>query len=145
MVRQWQELLHGERYSPVVVGKPARFRQAGRGVRGKGRQVTDPAELDDAIREMIAYDGPVIMDVLVEKHENCFPMIPSGKPHNEMLLGDAEAADDIGRRSKATARCWSRKGRRTCLHSRLRRARSSHSAYDLRDPNSQVENATRWP
>ena len=56
----------------------------------------DPAELDDAIREMIAYDGPFILDVLVEKHENCFPMIPSGKPHNEMLLGDMEAAEDIG-------------------------------------------------
>ena len=40
----------------------------------------------DAIQEMIDYDGPFILDVLVEKHENCFPMIPSGKPHNEMLL-----------------------------------------------------------
>ena len=45
---------------------------------------------------MIDYDGPFILDVLVEKHENCFPMIPSGKPHNEMLLGDLEAAEDIG-------------------------------------------------
>ena len=62
----------------------------------KGRQVSDPAELDDAIREMMDYDGPFILDVLVEKHENCFPMIPSGKPHNEMLLGDLEAAEDIG-------------------------------------------------
>ena len=50
----------------------------------------DPADLDEAIMEMIRYDGPVIFDCLVEKHENCFPMIPSGKPHNEMLLGDAE-------------------------------------------------------
>ncbi len=55
-------------------------------------QVTDPADLDDAIMEMLDYPGPVIMDCLVEKHENCFPMIPSGKPHNEMLLSaDAEA------------------------------------------------------
>ena len=44
----------------------------------------------DAIAEMLAYPGPVICDCLVEKHENCFPMIPSGKPHNEMLLGEAE-------------------------------------------------------
>lgn len=45
---------------------------------------------------MIDSDCPFILDVLVEKHENCFPMIPSGKPHNEMLLGDEIAADDIG-------------------------------------------------
>jgi acetolactate synthase-1/2/3 large subunit len=45
--------------------------------------------------DMIKYDGPVIMDCLVEKHENCFPMIPSGKPHNEMLLGDASTEDAI--------------------------------------------------
>ena len=93
MVRQWQELLHGERYSPVLVGKPARFRQTGRGVRLQGHPVsTTPTDLDDAIMEMLAYDGPVIFDCRVEKHENCFPMIPSGKPHNEMLLGDADTA-----------------------------------------------------
>ncbi len=45
--------------------------------------------------EMLAYDGPVIFDCLVEKHENCFPMIPSGKPHNEMLLGDASTEGAI--------------------------------------------------
>ena len=48
------------------------------------------------IMEMIRYDGPVIFDCLVEKHENCFPMIPSGKPHNEMLLGDADTQGVIG-------------------------------------------------
>ena len=46
--------------------------------------------------EMIRYDGPVIFDCLVEKHENCFPMIPSGKAHNEMMLGDADTAGAIG-------------------------------------------------
>ncbi len=50
----------------------------------------DPKDLDAAIQQMLDYDGPFILDVLVEKHENCFPMIPSGKPHNEMLLGEAE-------------------------------------------------------
>jgi acetolactate synthase-1/2/3 large subunit len=55
----------------------------------KGILCSDPADLDEAIKEMLAYDGPVIFDCLVEKHENCFPMIPSGKAHNEMLLGDA--------------------------------------------------------
>ena len=55
--------------------------------------------LDDAIREMIAVDRPVIFDCCVDKTENCFPMIPSGKAHNEMILGDAgdgEASQDIG-------------------------------------------------
>ena len=60
----------------------------------KGIRCDDPAKLDDAIAEMIDYDGPVIFDCLVEKHENCLPMIPSGKPHNEMILPDF--ADDIG-------------------------------------------------
>jgi len=46
--------------------------------------------------EMIEYDGPVIFDCLVEKHENCFPMIPSGEPHNKMLLGEASTKDAIG-------------------------------------------------
>jgi acetolactate synthase-1/2/3 large subunit len=46
--------------------------------------------------EMLNYDGPVIFDCLVEKHENCFPMIPSGAPHNEMLLGDVNATNAIG-------------------------------------------------
>ena len=54
-----------------------------------------PNELDDAIIEMLEYDGPVIFDCLVEKHENCFPMIPSGKAHNEMLLGDASTKGAI--------------------------------------------------
>ncbi|HBN30780.1 MAG TPA: acetolactate synthase 3 large subunit, partial [Rhodobacteraceae bacterium] len=62
----------------------------------KGIRCSDPKDLDDAIHEMLAYDGPVIFDCLVEKHENCFPMIPSGKPHNEMLLGDASTEDAIG-------------------------------------------------
>ncbi|MEO1178032.1 MAG: acetolactate synthase 3 large subunit, partial [Pseudomonadota bacterium] len=47
-------------------------------------------ELDDAINDMISIDRPVIFDCVVEKHENCFPMIPSGKAHNEMLLGEAD-------------------------------------------------------
>ena len=61
----------------------------------KGLMVSDPADLDDAIMEMINYDGPVLFDCLVEKHENCFPMIPSGEPHNKMLLGEASTKDAI--------------------------------------------------
>ena len=86
MVRQWQELLHGERYSSSYSEALPDFVKLAEAFGGKGIQCSDPANLDEAIAEMIAYDGPVIFDCLVEKHENCFPMIPSGKAHNEMLL-----------------------------------------------------------
>jgi acetolactate synthase-1/2/3 large subunit len=89
MVRQWQQLLHGERYSHSWSEALPDFVKLAEAFGGKGIRVSDPKDLDDAIMEMLAYDGPVIFDCLVEKHENCFPMIPSGKPHNEMLLGDA--------------------------------------------------------
>lgn len=89
MVRQWQELLHGSRYSHSWSEALPDFVKLAEAFGAKGIQCSDPKELDDAIMEMIEYDGPVIFDCLVEKHENCFPMIPSGKPHNEMLLGQA--------------------------------------------------------
>ncbi|MFB9225122.1 acetolactate synthase 3 large subunit [Paracoccus cavernae] len=88
MVRQWQQLLHGERYSQSWSDSLPDFVKLAEAFGAKGRMVSDPAELDDAIQEMLDYDGPFILDVLVEKHENCLPMIPSGKPHNEMLLPD---------------------------------------------------------
>ena len=59
----------------------------------KGILCSDPADLDDAIMEMLAYDGPVIFDCHVEKHENCLPMSPSGEPHNKMLLGEGAATE----------------------------------------------------
>ncbi len=89
MVRQWQELLHGERYSQSWSEALPDFVKMAEAFGGKGIRVDNPGDLDDAIAEMLAYDGPVILDCLVEKHENCFPMIPSGKAHNEMILGDA--------------------------------------------------------
>ena len=98
MVRQWQQLLHGERYSQSWSESLPDFVKLAEAFGAKGIQCQDPADLDDAIREMIAHDGPVVFDCLVEKHENCFPMIPSGRPHNEMLLGDAETKDAIGAR-----------------------------------------------
>jgi acetolactate synthase-1/2/3 large subunit len=95
MVRQWQELLHGERYShswseacPISPSSP-------RPSAARASWSSDPADLDDAIMEMMDYDGPVIFDCLVEKHENCFPMIPSGEPHNKMLLGEPRRPDAI--------------------------------------------------
>ncbi len=90
MVRQWQELLHGERYSNSWSEALPDFVKLAEAFGAKGIYCDNPADLDDAIREMLAYDGPVIFDCVVEKHENCFPMIPSGKAHNEMLLGEAE-------------------------------------------------------
>jgi len=96
MVRQWQQLLHGERYSQSWSESLPDFVKLAEAFGAKGIRVSDPKDLDDAIMEMLNYDGPVIMDCLVEKHENCFPMIPSGAPHNEMLMGDANVEDAIG-------------------------------------------------
>jgi acetolactate synthase-1/2/3 large subunit len=96
MVRQWQELLHGERYSHSWSEALPDFVKLAEAFGAKGITCSDPAGLDDAIMEMINHDGPVIFDCLVEKHENCFPMIPSGAPHNEMLLGEAETQGAIG-------------------------------------------------
>ena len=88
MVRQWQELLHGERYSHSWSEALPDFVKLAEAFGAKGIRVSDPADLDEAIMEMLAHDGPVIFDCMVEKHENCFPMIPSGEPHNKMLLGE---------------------------------------------------------
>ncbi|WP_319823615.1 acetolactate synthase 3 large subunit [Thalassovita sp.] len=96
MVRQWQELLHGERYSHSWSEALPDFVKLAEAFGAKGIYCDNPADLDDAIMEMINHDGPVIFDCLVEKHENCFPMIPSGEPHNKMLLGDASTKDAIG-------------------------------------------------
>jgi len=95
MVRQWQQLLHGERYSHSWSESLPDFVKLAEAFGCKGIRCDDPAKLDDAIQEMLDYDGPVIFDCLVERHENCFPMIPSGKPHNEMLLGDASTEGAI--------------------------------------------------
>ena len=93
MVRQWQELLHGGRYSESYSQALPDFVKLAEAYHAKGIRCSDPAQLDAAIQEMIDYPGPVIFDCLVAKEENCFPMIPSGKAHNEMLLPD-EATDE---------------------------------------------------
>ncbi|MBE9638132.1 acetolactate synthase 3 large subunit [Salipiger mangrovisoli] len=95
MVRQWQQLLHGERYSQSWSEALPDFVKLAEAFGAKGIICKDPKDLDDAIMEMLDHDGPVIFDCLVEKHENCFPMIPSGEPHNKMLLGDAQATNAI--------------------------------------------------
>jgi len=92
MVRQWQELLHGGRYSESYTAALPDFVKLAEAFGAKGRRVTDPAELDEAIRFMIETPGAVVLDVAVDELENCFPMIPSGAAHNEMLLGPEDEA-----------------------------------------------------
>jgi acetolactate synthase-1/2/3 large subunit len=94
MVRQWQDLLHGGRYAHSYSESLPDFVKLADAYGAKGIKCSDPSKLDAAIAEMLDYDGPVIFDCLVEKHENCLPMIPSGKPHNEMILPDF--SEDIG-------------------------------------------------
>jgi acetolactate synthase-1/2/3 large subunit len=94
MVRQWQELLHGGRYAHSYSESLPDFVKLAEAYGGHGIKCDNPADLDAAIKEMIDSPRPVLFDCLVEKHENCLPMIPSGKPHNEMILPDF--AGDVG-------------------------------------------------
>jgi len=93
MVRQWQELLHGGRYSESYTDSLPDFVKLAEAYGCVGLRVQDPARVDDTIREMIEVDRPVICDVVVDQKENCFPMIPSGKAHNEMLIGSNEGVE----------------------------------------------------
>jgi acetolactate synthase-1/2/3 large subunit len=90
MVRQWQELLHGSRYSESYSESLPDFVKLAEAYGAHGIRCSDPADLDAAILEMIDTPKPVIFDCLVDKFENCLPMIPSGKPHNEMILPDSD-------------------------------------------------------
>src|SRR5712691_3987802 len=89
MVRQWQQLLHGERYSHSYSESLPDFVKLAEAYGGLGIRCEKPGDLDAAIHEMIKVKKPVLFDCKVDKTENCFPMIPSGRAHNEMLLGDA--------------------------------------------------------
>ncbi len=90
MVRQWQELLHGGRYAHSYSEALPDFVKMAEAFGATGLRAQTPEELDKAIEEMLATDGPVIFDCIVTKEENCFPMIPSGKAHNEMILDRGE-------------------------------------------------------
>jgi acetolactate synthase I/II/III large subunit len=94
MVRQWQELLHGGRYSHSYSEALPDFVKLAEAYGAHGIRCSDPANLDAAIMEMLESPKPVIFDCLVDKTENCLPMIPSGKAHNEMILPDTD--EDIG-------------------------------------------------
>jgi acetolactate synthase-1/2/3 large subunit len=95
MVRQWQQLLHGNRLSHSYTESLPDFVKLGEAYGWTGMSCENPAELDDAIREMIDTKGPVIFDCRVATLANCFPMIPSGKAHNEMLLGDDVTEEEV--------------------------------------------------
>jgi len=92
MVRQWQELLHGGRYSESYSEALPDFVKLAEAFHGVGLRATSVDDLDRVIREMIAVDRPVIADICVDQKENCFPMIPSGAAHNEMILGPEHQA-----------------------------------------------------
>jgi len=89
MVRQWQELLHGGRYSQSYSEALPDFVKLAEAYHAVGIRCEKPGDLDGAIKEMIDVNKPVIFDCVVDQKENCFPMIPSGRAHNEMILGDA--------------------------------------------------------
>ena len=87
MVRQWQELLHEKNYSESYSEALPDFVKLAEAYGCKGIKADNPSDLDNKIKEMISHNGPVIFDCQVDPNENCFPMIPSGKPHNQMILG----------------------------------------------------------
>ncbi len=95
MVRQWQELLHGGRYSHSYSEALPDFVKLAEAYHCVGLRAEKPDELDDLILEMIETPKPVIFDCRVSKVANCFPMIPSGEAHNNMILGDEGANEDI--------------------------------------------------
>ena len=94
MVRQWQELLHEKNYSESYSEALPDFIKLAEAYGCKGIMAEKPSELDEKIKEMLQFDGPVIFDCRVDPNENCFPMIPSGKPHNQMILGPNEKEEN---------------------------------------------------
>ena len=100
MVRQWQELLHEKNYSESYTAALPDFVKLAEAYGCVGIRATKPSELDEKINEMMNTDRPVIFDCRVDKMENCYPMIPSGKAHNQMLLGPADEKEEISAEGK---------------------------------------------
>jgi acetolactate synthase-1/2/3 large subunit len=94
MVRQWQQLLHGERYAESYTDSLPDFVKLAEAYGAVGIRATKPSEVDDKIQEMLETPRPVIFDCCVDQVENCFPMIPAGSAHNQMLLGPDDRADE---------------------------------------------------
>ena len=100
MVRQWQELLHEKNYSESYTAALPDFVKLAEAYGCVGIRANKPDELDAKIAEMLTVDKPVIFDCVVDKIENCYPMIPSGKAHNQMLLGKQDEDDEISDEGK---------------------------------------------
>jgi len=100
MVRQWQELLHEKNYSESYTAALPDFVKLAEAYGCVGIRANKPDELDEKITEMLSLDKPVIFDCVVDKTENCYPMIPSGKAHNQMLLGKKDEEDEISDEGK---------------------------------------------
>ncbi|MBS0640391.1 MAG: acetolactate synthase 3 large subunit, partial [Proteobacteria bacterium] len=96
MVRQWQELLHGSRYSESYSAALPDFVKLAESFHATGMRATSVEQLDDVINAMLDAPGAVIADIAVDQAENCFPMIPSGAAHNEMLLGPEHESSGVG-------------------------------------------------
>ena len=100
MVRQWQELLHEKNYSESYTAALPDFVKLAEAYGCVGIRANKPEELDGKIAEMLSVNRPVIFDCVVDKVENCYPMIPSGKPHNQMLLGEQDQEEEISDEGK---------------------------------------------
>ena len=100
MVRQWQELLHEKNYSESYTAALPDFVKLAEAYGCVGIRANKPEDLDGKISEMLSVNRPVIFDCVVDKVENCYPMIPSGKPHNQMLLGEQDQDDEISDEGK---------------------------------------------
>jgi acetolactate synthase-1/2/3 large subunit len=101
MVRQWQELTYESRYSESYSDSLPDFVALAEAYGWKGIRCADPAKLDDAIAEMLAHDGPVMFDCRVLKTANCFPMIPSGAAHTDMILHAGQVSGTMDDEAKA--------------------------------------------
>ena len=101
MVRQWQELTYSSRYSESYSDALPDFVKLGEAYGWKGIRIEKPEDLDAGIADMLAHDGPVIVDCVVSKVANCFPMIPSGASHVEMMLHSDEVVGEMSDEAKA--------------------------------------------
>jgi acetolactate synthase-1/2/3 large subunit len=101
MVRQWQELTYSSRYSESYSDSLPDFVKLAEAYGWKGIRIEDPDDLEFGIKAMLEHDGPVIVDCMVAKLANCFPMIPSGASHVDMILGDEKVSGEMSDEAKA--------------------------------------------
>jgi len=103
MIRQWQEMFHENNESHSDLSNGPDFMKMAEAFHFTGLSVTDPANVDDAIREMLAIDGPVFLNITVDRNQNVFPMIPSGAAHNDIVLGPGKTPVAVDGKDKVMA------------------------------------------